>query len=98
MSLRRAAETGLQCIRQPSNAILYELTNSSAGTATLSQDANRAGTFATTAATAVTYVTATNGRTVVTTGGTSNQVVYLYNTGAGFGIDQAATSRVCGPC
>ncbi|SNS43420.1 Putative Ig domain-containing protein [Granulicella rosea] len=74
------------------NATLTQLTNTGSGTATLAQDSNRAGTFATTAATAITYATATNGRTVVTTGGATNLVLYLYNTGAGFALDQAGTS------
>jgi len=78
------------------NATLTELTNTGSGTATFSQDSNRAGTFATTAATSIVYTTGTNGRTAITTGTGSNQVLYLYNTGTGFALDQAATSAYPG--
>jgi len=76
------------------NAILTDLTITGSGTATLAQDANRAGTFSSTASSpvALTYMTATNGRTAITTGGASNQVLYLYNTDTGFALDQAATT------
>jgi hypothetical protein len=76
------------------NAILSDFAITGSGTATLAQDANRAGTFSSTAAspTAITYTTASNGRTAIVTGGTSNQVLYLYNTDTGFALDQAATT------
>jgi hypothetical protein len=74
------------------NAKLYQLTNIASGTGTLFQDANQAGTLATSsAATNVTYTTGSNGRVVVVTGGASNQVVYLYNVGVGFGLDLAGS-------
>jgi hypothetical protein len=76
------------------NAILGNITTTGSGTATLAQDANRAGVFSSTAGTpvAITYTTATSGRTAITTNGTSNQVLYLYNTNAGFALDQAAAT------
>ena len=79
------------------NAILDDLTITGSGTATLAQDANRAGTFSSTAAspTSITYTTATTGRTAVTTGST-NQVLYLYNTDTGFALDQAGTAAYPG--
>jgi hypothetical protein len=73
------------------NATLSRLAFTGSGTATLAQDSNRAGTFSTTAATAVTYTTATTGRSLITTGGASNQVLYSYAGAAGFALDQAAT-------
>jgi hypothetical protein len=74
------------------NARLYQLTNTASGTATLFQDANQAGTLTTSpAATNVTYTVSANGRVVVVTGGASNQVIYLYNVGVGFGLDLAAS-------
>jgi hypothetical protein len=80
------------------NAIVDYVTITGSGTATLAQDANRAGTFTSnaTAPTAITYTMATNGRTAITTNGTSNQVLYLYNTDTGFALDQAATSTYPG--
>jgi len=79
------------------NAILDDLTITGSGTATLAQDANRAGTFSSTAAspTSITYTTVTTGRTAVTTGST-NQVLYLYNTDTGFALDQAGTAAYPG--
>ena len=76
------------------NAILTDLAITGSGTASIAQDANRAGTFTSTAVSpsAITYTTATTGRTAVTTGAASNQVVYLYNTGTGFGLDMAAST------
>jgi hypothetical protein len=75
------------------NADLYELTNTGSGTATFFQDSNKAGTFTTSSsAAAISYTTATNGRVAVTTGSSSSQVLYLFNTGAGFGIDEAPAS------
>jgi hypothetical protein len=76
-----------------SNAVLYQLTNTGSGTATLFQDSNRAGTFATsTSASAVTYTTSAAGRVVIATSSGTSHVVYLYNTGAGFGIDLAVST------
>lgn len=72
------------------NATLSRLAFTGSGTATLAQDSNRAGTFSTTAATAVTYTTATSGRSAINAGGT-NQVLYSYNGGAGFALDQAGS-------
>jgi hypothetical protein len=74
------------------NAILTDLAITGSGTATFAQDANRAGTFSSTAISpvSITYTTASTGRTAIATGGTSNQVLYLYNTGTGFALDQAA--------
>ena len=79
------------------NAILTNVTTTGSGTATLSQDANRAGTFtAASTPTAITYTAASNGRVAVTTGGASNQVLYLYNTDTAFGLDLAATTAYPG--
>jgi hypothetical protein len=80
------------------NAVLSNITTTGSGTATLAQDANRAGVVSSTASSpaAITYTTATSGRTAVTTGGASNQVLYLYNTDAGFALDQAATAAYPG--
>ncbi len=76
------------------NAILTDLVITGSGTATLALDANRAGTFSSTAGSpvAIAYTTATNGRTAIATGGASNQVLYLYNTDTGFALDEAATT------
>jgi len=76
------------------NAMLMRIAITGSGTATLSQDSNRAGVLSTTS-TSVTYTTATSGRSVIT-GGTSNQVFYPYSAAAGFALDQAATTAYPG--
>ena len=74
------------------NAILTEFTNTGSGTGTFLQDSNRAGTYAAGSTTNVSYTTAANGRTTITTGGLSNQVLYLYNIGVGFALDLATST------
>ena len=74
------------------NAILTEFTNTGSGTGTFLQDSNRAGTYTAGTATNVSYIPAANGRTTITTGGISNQVLYLYNVGAGFALDLATST------
>ena len=64
------------------------------GTATLSQDSDTAGIFTTSATSTVTYTVQANGRMALTRPGSTSQVLYLFNTGAAYGVEapQASTN------
>jgi hypothetical protein len=73
------------------NAILSRVAITGSGTATLAQDANKAGTFTSTAAAAIAYTTAANGRTAL-----GSQVIYPYAANAAFALDSAGTGTYPG--
>jgi hypothetical protein len=85
---------GVSAYPSASNATLAMMTITGTGTASLSEDVNRAGVFSTSSPSAITYVVATNGRTTLSIGGGSGPVLYLFDNTSGFGVDlpQAGTA------
>ncbi len=78
---------GSTTLPSATNAVLTRVAFASSGTATVAQDANRAGTLTSTSAASATYTTATNGRTVL-----GSQVLYPFAANAGFALDPASTT------
>lgn len=70
-----------------SAGILTQLTYNASGTATITQDSNKAGTVFSTNGVAATYAVTATGRTTLSFAGTPTQVAYLYDTGSGFVMD-----------
>jgi hypothetical protein len=75
------------------DAMVSAIINTGLGSDTFQTDSNIAGTFTAGTAKPETYTTASNGRATFVTGAASNHVVYLYDIGSGFGVDNATTGN-----